>query len=193
MRSVIKRFDRFLRRRLEILEFTQDPECLLRLRLIHARREVRFDDHIIRLGAPLLELHLWNERLPIATLGGAGLAYGVDARRLMLKSLRLVAQELSCNPQLSGALAVYGLTGLIDAGATTGGEKLAQRLGFCLLPYQPPLGRFGEFLEYVYARALVWAYNPAGLRSLRFSKFRRTEIWMLKEELLRRFLEPGNC
>jgi hypothetical protein len=195
MRRLVKAFDRWLSRRLAIFVFTEDPQCILRLRLVKAPRLVRIGGQEIQPGAPLLELHLWNEHLPPIPAAGPDLAFGLRARRLMLKSFQLLAGAVAQDPRLLEAQAFYGLTALVDAGLAGGGEQLARRLGFQLLPYRPPLGRFGEFWEYVYAWALVWAYNPGGLGSLRFSRFQRSEIWMLKEELLRRFLaaSPGKA
>lgn len=134
MRILVKRFDHFLSHRYKIFEFSQDLECLLRLRWEHARREVRFDDHLIQPGTPLLELHLWNEHLPTISGDGADLSYALHIRRLILKSFRLLAQELAGNPRYSGVQAVYGLTALVGAGASAVREKLAQRLRFSLLP-----------------------------------------------------------
>jgi hypothetical protein len=65
--------------------------------------------------------------------------------------------------------------------------QMMQRLGFIMLPYHRPLGRFGEFWENLFSWWLMWAYNDSSLLRRSFWRLQRTEMWMTREEFLRRF------
>ena len=101
----------------------------------------------------------------------------------MLGSLGEAARYLDCHPELGETRAVGGVTVLL----ATGGARLVRRLGFTVLPYHSPLGRFGEFWENFYTWVLMWTYNPASLRYHRIWSLRRKEFWMPAEEFRRRF------
>ena len=67
---------------------------------------------------------------------------------------------------------------------------MIQHLGFTVLPCHRPLGAFGEFWENLFSWWLMWAYNPPSLKSRRFWRLQRTEIWMTTAEFFRRYGEP---
>jgi hypothetical protein len=60
-------------------------------------------------------------------------------------------------------------------------------LGFTVLPYHNPLGRFGEFWENFYTWWIMWTYNQASLRHRRLFRLVRAEVWMTMAELLSRY------
>lgn len=64
-----------------------------------------------------------------------------------------------------------------------------RRLGFMVLPYHSPLGRFGEFWENFYTWMIIWAFNAASLRHRHLHRLRRSEVWMSVDEFLRRYKE----
>ena len=84
MRALVRRFDRWLSRRYSVFEFSQQPDCLLRLQVAAARRELALPGCRVRIGEPLLLLHLWNERLPALAAPEPGLGWGKAMQRRML-------------------------------------------------------------------------------------------------------------
>jgi hypothetical protein len=187
MRRVIRTFDAFLSWRLGLVPLSSDPACLLRFRLTHAGHAVSLPDGVIPAGALLLEIHLWNERVPAIPPAGPDIAWARRAQRMFLSSLRKAAQQLRDDPRMAGVQAVTGTTVLIFGADGAARSKLLQALGFSILPALRPLGRFGEFWENGYTRALMWTYNPASVRDLRVLGMRRDEFWMTRESFLRRF------
>lgn len=187
MRAVIRRFDAFLRRRYGVYEFTQDEDCWLRVSRTPAPHALHFPDVEVQRGAPVLMVHLWNEHSPPMPSTGPDLAWSLNAMRLFVKSLRAVAREMKANESLTSLPAVGGITVLIDLNNPSGTGGMFGRLGFMIIPYRSPLGRFGEFWENLYTWALMWTYNPGSLHNRTFLNLRRSEFWMVTDEFMRRF------
>lgn len=183
MRTLIRYFDRLLRHLLGVIEFCDDPEGLLRIKLTTAAHDIPLPDHTVPAGTPVIELHLWNEHVPPLPPAGPDLAWAAHSRRMLISSLRSLARLLEIDARLAGAQAIGGVTVLVSLG----GEGLFRRLGFTILPYRNPLGRFGEFWENFYTWAIMWTFNQASLRQRHLLQWRRSEIWMSREEFLRRY------
>jgi hypothetical protein len=105
----------------------------------------------------------------------------------LLGSYRAAARWLADQPRMADVRAVGGVTALIAPDGGGGSVRLMQRLGFEVLPYRNPLGRFGEFWENLYTWWLMWAYNAASLRHRRLLRLRRTEFWMSARAFLERY------
>jgi hypothetical protein len=185
LRRLILRFDGFQRRRLGVIEFCDDPDCVLRIRLARAARRLELGGSVIEAGEPILELHLWNERLPRVPPGSVSLAPSRAMYRAFVASLRLLARRMQADPQLARLRAVAGSSALFAIGRHPGGVHAMERLGFTVLPYRSSLGRFGEFWENFYSWWIIWAYNPGSLWGRPLLRLRRSELWMLTEEFMR--------
>lgn len=187
MQRVIRAFDAFLGRCLGIVPLSDAPSCLLRVRITRSAHAISLPDGGIAAGAPVLELHLWNERVPRMPSTGPDLAWAHRAQRMFLGSLREAARRLREDPRMAAVQAVTGSTVLIYGAGGVVRSRLLQGLGFTVAPVHSPLGRFGEFWENSYTRALMWAYNPASVRHLRVFEMRHDEFWMARGDFLRRF------
>lgn len=191
MRSLIRAFDAQLRRRSGAYEFSDDPECLLRLQIGRMKRPCTLPDMEIREGDPVLRLHLWNEQVPRLASHGPDMAWATQMHRQFLRSLRAVAAEIERDPRLTEIVAVGGGTGVFGPTTTDSGNRVFSRLGFTIFPYRGLLGRFGEFWENVYSWWLMWTFNATSLRSREFLRVRRSEMWISRQEFLRRFGAAG--
>ncbi len=187
MREIIRRFDALLSRWMGVLCLGEREDCLLRVQVARATRRLRFPDAEVQEGQPVLALHLWNEHLPPVPPGGPDLIWASRVRRLFVRSLADVAGWIESDPRLADVRAVGGTTALFPPGGRSSGAHLMRRLGFTVCAPPHPLGRFGELMEYLYSRALIWAYNPASLRRRRAGELRRSEFWMPRAEFLRRY------
>jgi hypothetical protein len=185
VRAVIRRLDAHLRRANGVFEFCQDPGCLLRLQLTNAPHQLNLSGFQVNKREPVLVLHLWNEHLPPIPPSGPTLSWAVRFERLLIQSFQAVASWLYKDPRSTGIRAVGGVLALLPSKDNSGGVRLMQRLGFTILPYHNPLGRFGEFWENFYSWSLLWSYNPASLRSHKLFQLRRREIWMAKDQLIK--------
>ena len=185
MRRVIQSFDALVRYAAGVFEFTQDPVCLLRLQCTALHHNLVLPDARLPARTPVLEFHLWNERVPSLPPGGADLAWARVISRRLIQSFGMVRAYLATELAQAGLRAVGGITVLGSASGSS--SDLLAHLGFNPRPYANPLGRFGEGWENAYTWALMWAYNPASLRGKRLSQLHRTEYWMSTPVFLERF------
>lgn len=187
MRPLVRAFDRFLRRAIGVFEFCDRPDCLLRLQWGRAPRDLHLSDGVVvRKGAPVLMIHLWNEHLPRPGSAGYDLAWATRVRRMLIDSFRAVARWLSMQPGWEEVEAIGGIT-VLALSPDGRVSPLIQRLGFDVFPYRRVLGRFGEFWENFYTWGIMWTFNVASLRDRSLFRLRRAEIWMSRQEFMRRY------
>lgn len=187
MRALIRGLDRLLRCIYDVHEFCAAPNCLFRLRMSRAPHVLPLPDGEVGAGAPVVELHLWNEHLPRIPDEGPDIAWARRMHRMLIDSFQAVAAHIRHDPRSLNAQAVGGVTVMLVPGDPSGGESLMRGLGFTVLPHHSPLGRFGEFWENFYTWMLIWTFNTASLRQRRLLRLRRSEVWMSAEEFLRRY------
>jgi hypothetical protein len=191
MKGIIRCVDRFLRRALGVFEFCDRPDCVLRVRATLTVHAVTLPDRRVPAGAPVVELHMWNEHVPPIPPDGPDLAWAVRFQRRLMASFRELACQMRREPRFAGVRAVGGVT-VLPLLSTGGRDRgLFERLGFVVCPHRGPLGRFGEFWENLYTWAIMWTYNQATLRGRGLLRLRRSEIWMGTGEFLRRYGEGG--
>lgn len=189
MRTAVRLIDALLRTSQGIYEFTDDPDCILRIQLKRATHEVNFGNEKILKGEPVLAVHAWNERMPKLPVEGASLEWALQLRRQVIHSYRQVAKVMLSDTRYSPVRAVCGESALFSFSGHTGGTRLMQHLGFTVLPYHRPFGRFGEFWENLFSWWLMWTYNYASLNGREFLRLQRTEIWITADEFIRRYGE----
>lgn len=187
LRIIVRRFDAWLSRRYGVFEFSQIPDCLFRLQVAVVRHSITLPDCQVKRGELVLYLHIWNERLLALDTLSPGLGWAKTFHNSILRSLREIACYLGDQPDMEEIRAVGGVTVLLDNGGHQGGARLVERLGFTILPYQTPLGGFGEFWENFYSWVLIWAYNPSTLHFRHLRSLRRKKFWISAGEFCRRF------
>jgi hypothetical protein len=179
--------DRYLSRTYGVFEYSHDPQCILRLSLGTAPHLLHVDDQVIEAGEPVLIMHLRNAQLMPVAQGGPDMAW---ARKMLGRyrlSLRYMAAYIASHDELAGVRAIGGDTSLFLGGEHGSGKKMMQAMGFTLFPYHNRLGSFGEFWENFYGWMLMWAYNPDSLSYRKLWSLKRTEFWVSRDALLRRF------
>jgi hypothetical protein len=187
VRTLIRRFDAFLARRYGVFIFTDEGDCLLRLQIARAPHRLQFASQVVKRGEPVLLIHLWNEHIPPVSPAGPDLAWAKTLQRAFLNSLRAVSVYMQKEPRLAEIRAIGGVSVLMFAGNRRSGERFMQGLGFTVMPYTSPLGRFGEFWENFYSWVLIWTYNPSGLRYRKLFGQQRAEFWIPIEKFLARY------
>lgn len=185
MRPIVRWLDALVRHAVGVYEFTRAPACILRLQRSVLHHPLLLPDGRLPSGTPVLEFHLWNERVPPLPAHGADLAWARGVSHRLRLSFQWIAALLPAGGGASGIQAVGCATVLGPASGVT--ADVLARLGFQPCPVRHPLGRFGEGLENAYAWALMWTYNPASLRGKRLGRLRRTEYWMSTPAFLERF------
>ena len=94
--------DRGLQRLQGLFEYTHKPDCFFRIRFNRLRTEVVLSDGDGWPPRPtwVVELHLWNERIPAVPAKGPSLAWGRQFNRCFAESLRELARFLMTKPEL---------------------------------------------------------------------------------------------
>ncbi|MBX6323102.1 MAG: hypothetical protein IRY94_14840 [Rhodospirillaceae bacterium] len=187
-RRAIIAFDRWLCRRQEIFPYSDDPDCILRAAIRPAPADLELSDGgRVRRGDPVIDLHLWNERVPSMDAHGPDFAWFAAFDRQFKRSLAELAAYLARHPELQSVHAVR----IETAFGRAGGEmtRLGRRYGFDLV-HRPENRRLGRRIHWFFAGflflALTWAYNPASLRGKRFVRH-QDEFWMTRATLERRY------
>jgi hypothetical protein len=185
VRHLIRKFDRWLRRRMEVFEYSDDPQCIFRVRVAQAPHPLKVPGGKVPAGAKVLEMHFWNEHLPPLSRNGPNMAWAARTARMMVLSCHQLASRLADDPRLGGVEAVGGVTSLFVPGQGSGAERVFTRLGFAAAPQPNRWGPFGEFWENVHAWMLMWAFNAASLRHHTLLRMRRTEFWASTDRFVR--------
>lgn len=189
MRALVRCFDAWLSDITRVVDFGDDPDCVLRIQFTRARCKLVLADCQVECGEPVLQIHLKSEKLPAIPANGPNLAWAKKTQRLFLRSLKSVAEYMIENPTSDPVRAVGGVTILLDIAGHGGGVRLVERLGFTVMPYFTAWGRFGEFWENMYSYVLIWAFNPKSLSYRQITKLKRREFWISIGEFMHRFGE----
>jgi hypothetical protein len=170
---------------MNVIEFWDHPDCLIRVRVVRSDRPLVVANDVISVGEKIVEIHFWNEHVPRIPDSGADMAWAVKGVRMLASSFTELARQISTNEKFHGVKAVGGVTPLFFTGQGTSGERIWKRLGFTMTPHEGRLGRFGEYWENVYTWLIMWAFNPLSVRNQRLLSMRRTEFWVVADEFVR--------
>ena len=192
LKWAVRTLDALLRRCLGIYEFCQDEDCVLRLAVRRSKCDLTLSDgtRICR-GAPVGELHLWNEHVPTIPPEGPDLAWALAFRRRLAHSLAQLAAHVERHPGVQG---LQAFRADLSFGSRYGLEpwrNMLGRWGFDLVDEDGRDGLWGRLAGFgnnLYAWALVWAFNPASLRDARPRDLRRDQVWMARGVLRGRYL-----
>jgi hypothetical protein len=190
-RLLVHALDTLLRARGGVHVFSADPRCILRLANGRAGQGLLLaGGTAIAPGEPVIEMHLWNERLPVMPAGGADLAWAKEFLQRFTVSLRLLNAYLAAHSELNGARVLHGETGFLTTRTLDEGASLLVHLGFEVRRPRTgasPWKRFAEFWQNLYSWWLLWTYNPASCRGKTLRSLERCELWMSRATLARRY------
>lgn len=184
--------DRWLQRRQGVFEYTDDPGCIFRIQLAQAREPLTLSgDARIEPGMPLLNLHLWNEHVPLMGPDGATVAWASHLSRAIQSSLRMLAGYLNDNRDLDDIVALRAAMGLGTAERGAQLERLMGRYGFepaaeviHLGPWRS--GSLHRFGENILIFLLVLATNPVAVGTPVLRRDRKL-VYLSRAALERRY------
>jgi hypothetical protein len=173
VRRAVLGLDRWLQHYLGVHEYTTDSSCLFRIQRAKAQANVALSDGTkIRVGEPILNLHLWNEHVPPIGDQGATVAWARQLSRAIAISLNELAEHLSARPDLRDIVALRADMRLGTADRSEQLARISARYGFAiaLSGEGSGSGRLHDVGESALIFMLVLVTNPA---SLRFNTLRR--------------------
>ena len=187
----LRMLDSLLRHAEGIREFSNDPQCLLRIRFVHTSQPLELPTGRFPPGTAAIELHFWNEHIPRLPERGPDLAWGTRFMRALLLSFRLLANYIATDAEIGSAELIGGYTILGSGDAGPLNVNVLERLGFTILPARSRLGSFGEFWVKLYMWWIMGGVNPQARRGRQLLRLRRLQIWMTMTDFLSRYGEPG--
>lgn len=188
---IVVAIDRAMRRRLGIWEFSDDPDCILRVGLIRSRWEVALNDGtMVRRGEVIGMIHAWNERVPPIPAGGADLAWARELRRRLIRSFQLLARAAQEDPRLQ-QIRGFGGAGVLHFSPAI--LHLLERLGLEIYPLPPQTLR--DRVEEQVSRVWTWlmrrTFNPVSVEGRGMERLSRRFYWLSREKLLQMYGEKG--
>ena len=160
--------DTWLRRREGVFEYSHKPDCILRAQLSRLTSDVLLSDGTFgRSGDRVIELHFWNEQIPVKPVAGYSLAWGCRFNRGVAKSLRGLAQFLMSRPQLSDINIIRAITNLDSL------QRIAARHGFEVIRDPVKLSPWQRFGQNILFGLLTLACHSGRARPRKFSRSRQ--------------------
>jgi hypothetical protein len=184
------RIDDRIRRRRHVCEFSNDPRCVLRMQVAEARRDIVLaDGALVRSGDKLIDIHLWNEHVPVIARDGPTFAWGRRLGMAMDLSFRQLAAFLAHHPELDGVTAIRGTMAVATARSTTPLLRIMQHYGFEIVPdHEPVSWRQALYVrgENILGLLLLLAVNPAVARMSVLSRV-RSQVLLSRQAFDRRY------
>ncbi len=187
--AIVTALDDRLRLRLGVVEYSQSPDCLFRIQPTTSQDDVTLSDGThIRVGDPIIHLHVWNEQVPAFPENGPTLAWARRFNRAFDSSLCelsyflrtrdfrdvvAICGDLSFKPPWRGAQ----LTQFV---ARFGFERVAERRCWSLRRRAHWLG------QNVLISMMVLAHNAAALRADTLWRD-RIPVYLSRQALDRRY------
>jgi hypothetical protein len=189
LRVCILSIDRLLRRYYSVHEFSHTEGNLLRISASIVEQRVTLGDGTeILPGNAVIDLHLWNERIPALGPFRSGLGWGSRVKQRIEHSLAVLAAYVEATPSLVQCNAVRAEAVFLTGRRAETFPRIAGRLGFdgpvTLRPADP-----GHTLLAV---ALGWACHP-GSPPLRRLRAVRYTLWMSRRTLRDRYLSASGA
>lgn len=109
LEAFITAVDDRLRRRHGVFEYSPNSDCIFRIELTAANRDLLLSDGVaVRAGDRIVNLHVWNEQFPAFPAGGPTLRWARRINGTMDSSLRELAHFLDLRRDLDDVVAIFG-------------------------------------------------------------------------------------
>jgi hypothetical protein len=191
--TTVRTLDRALRSILGIVEFSTHEDCVLRIAPRRAPAAVCVPGRIeVRKSAEVIELHFWNENLPVLYPCGSPFGWAVRFRRQMHLSLQVLAAHAVTDPRIMNANAFYARMVLPLDGRLYKCAAVAEDFGFSVIKLPcSAIQRVHDAFENLLVRALIWTFHPGKL-TRRPVPLERVYWWISREDLLSRYRHDFN-
>lgn len=179
LRRLIRAADRLLRLFAGVTEFEECADGLVRIGKSHANRSLSLPDGTcIRPGAPILNLHFWNEHLPSFPSAHGEPDWTLRVTEQLRISLVRLANYMAAHSYFGDAQALRATLSVPRLGPPSTLAHVVQATGFeshartvrkrTLAPCH---------VHAVWAWLLTWTYNPRALFGWRFDRVQQ-EFWI---------------
>jgi hypothetical protein len=187
LRRAIFALEALLMRAHKVVDFSNSPDCVLRISARRVRSTVVLADARLAPGACVVDLHYLNEHLP--HMGRSGLAYGAGFRRRLMRSFEALAAALESDPRLRDVKAVRARMNSPFSRRRSEMDRFAAHFGLAPARQTETVSlvqRAHELGDDIWFCALTWAYTPEALGRRAVLRW-RGDVWISREQLLERF------
>lgn len=181
----VRSLDFILRFCLGIREFSRRSDCILRASRARSENTVVIAGRtLVEEGAPIIELHFWNEHLALCEGPNGLFAWSLCIERRVRLSLMLLADQIAEDDGMAKHDAIRATLTFSLGGV----ERVAERLGFTVIyPMRTTSQRVHDYFEGFLIGWLMWAFHPCSVRTGKKRAPTRVELWMSTHELQRRY------
>ena len=184
--------DKAQRSLLGIYEFSGDPECIYRLSINKAPRDIALPDGTeIRKGESVGIVHLWGEHMPAIPASGVNMAWASRMARVLERSASLLAQHALREKSLQSIPAFGNEVFLLHTEAT---DRLLKRIGYSVseCTQRDTLdGRIRTRVVRLWTWLLRRAFNPESARGIAPADLQCCAIWISRRALLEKYGVPA--
>jgi YkoP domain len=188
--ALLEALDGRLRLRHGVSEYTRSADCIFRIQVIVNGDEVLLSDGTrVRPGDRLIDLHVWNEQIPLFPAKGPTLGWARHMSRAIDASLRELALYLAGRRDLDDVTAIRGNITFGSPEQSDQLVRIAERYGFERIAapgsrsLRQQMRRLGEN---ALISMMVLARNAAALRSDSLRRD-RTLVFLSRSILERRY------
>lgn len=175
--------DRLLRHCYGVFAFASEEDDILRIAINTARETLTLEDGTIVLaGDKIIDLHVWNERVPRFSRFGPNLGWASCIRRRLNYSFMSLAIYIESDPALRECKALRAETIVISGRGARTVARIAQQFGLHPPSEAKPAGLGKTLVGF----GLAWACNPRGVSGKPFGRLRR-DYWMSRETFADRY------
>jgi len=169
-----------------IYEFSSDPECVYRLSIEKAPRDVVLPDGTeLHKGEPVGIIHLWGEHMPVIPSSGINLAWASRMARVLEKSAGLLAQHAVRETSLQ-SIPAFGN----DVFLPPSSVRLLERIGYAVLEGTSRHTLCGRLRIWI-VRRWTWllrrAFNRESARGIAPADLQYISIWISRRALFKKY------
>lgn len=185
--SLVGHADSLLRRYYGVFEFTDNPECVLRLEACRAHADLRLSDGTrVAAGEKLGGLHFWNEHVPPFPAAGPDLRWAKAMQHCIGVSMAELARFIGQSPEWQDVKVFGGGAPFCGRLCAMRIRRVSARYGFDLVEHAGDAVPWHGLGRNILQWALERAFNPVASRRHSFAR-ERHELWISRDRLLRGF------
>jgi|SRR5579884_840369 len=187
-RAGVRLIHRILYRYYGLFVYSDAADCLYLTARAACPRDITLSDGaVVKAGDPLLVLHFWNERLEerMRRNPNVGSLLATATRPALVH----LARFLETHPAYADVRAIHAVVGFLPDVSLPRFARYIERYGFDVILGERPgwNARRWAFWQNLFSWWMMWAFNPRSLEGKSFGAMQRLELWMSREELLRRY------
>jgi hypothetical protein len=186
--------DGWLRHWNSVVEYSSDPRCIFRIQLGQLERDLMLADGARGSAASrVIDLHLWNEHMPVMPPCGASIGWARLALDCVQTSLEELASYLSARPELDDISIIRGNVTCGVPSQRAQVVRLCERYGFEVVAASSTVTtveRVHRLGENMLASLMILARNGYAVRSDTLRRD-RVQVFLSRGVLLRRFGARG--